>query len=277
MAPGHATPVDYMTRLTAILAHPDDETMGIGATLAKYSAEGVRCSIVCATTGQRGRYFDGVDRPSDDEVGRIRELELRAAAAILGVQEVRVLPWRDGEVADVDAMEGAALIAQHVRELRPDVVITFGPDGAYGHPDHIAISQLAAAAVHVAAHDRRAGKSSQGVRKLYYLANTAAQWRRYEHAFQRRLVSRVDGEERGTFPWPEWALTARVDAREYWPVVWRALQEHRTQIAIYRRLDELDDDERAALWGEQNFVRALTTVPAPARERDLLEGLTPER
>src|SRR3982750_4434990 len=78
-------------RLLCVLAHPDDESMGMGGTLAKYAAEGVETFLVTATRGQRGRFGEGTERPAADVVGKAREAELRAAAQELGLREVDIL------------------------------------------------------------------------------------------------------------------------------------------------------------------------------------------
>nr|NIY11953.1 hypothetical protein [Gemmatimonadota bacterium] len=130
-------------RLMCVTAHPDDESLGFGGTLARYAAEGVETSLVVGTRGERGRFGDGSEpHPGPERLGEIREQELRAAAAVLGVRHVRFLGYRDSELDQADAVEAAGRIASHIRELRPQVVVTFDPFGAYGHPDHIAISQL---------------------------------------------------------------------------------------------------------------------------------------
>jgi LmbE family N-acetylglucosaminyl deacetylase len=134
-----------------VLAHPDDESLGTGGALAKSAAEGVETYLVTATRGERGRFGDGTESPGPEIVGRTREAELRAAAEQLGIREVRFLDYVDGELDRVDSAEAIGRIVTHLRRVRPQVVITFGPDGAYGHPDHIAIGQLTAAAIACAA------------------------------------------------------------------------------------------------------------------------------
>jgi LmbE family N-acetylglucosaminyl deacetylase len=126
-------------RLMCVLAHPDDESLAVGGTLLRYAAEGVETSVVCATLGERGRFGDAVERPPADVVARVREQELRAAAGQLGVRDVSVLGYPDGGLDRADAAEISERIAAHIRRLRPQAVITFGPEGLYGHPDHIAI------------------------------------------------------------------------------------------------------------------------------------------
>src|SRR5439155_8738782 len=89
--------------------------------------------------------------PGPAALANIRETELRAAAAVLGVREVSLLDYSDQRLDRADPREAVSGIAGHLRRIRPDVVVTFVPDGAYGHPDHVAISQFTTAAVVVAA------------------------------------------------------------------------------------------------------------------------------
>ncbi|HUG01460.1 MAG TPA: PIG-L family deacetylase [Longimicrobiales bacterium] len=258
-------------RLLAVTAHPDDETLGLGGVLARYSSEGVETHVLAATRGERGRYGDGSMHPGEEELGRIREAELRAAAEVLGVGEVCFLDYLDGELDRADPVEAAARIARHVRRIRPHVVMTFAQDGAYGHPDHIAICQLTTAALVVATDP--ADHDSWSVPKLYYFAWGEGHWDAYQQAFK-RFVSTVDGVQRQAVPWPDWMLTACVDCREHWRTVWRAVQCHESQIRIYSALGELSEDRQIALWGWQSFYRVYSLVNGGrAREADLFEGL----
>ncbi|MGD9903330.1 MAG: PIG-L deacetylase family protein [Vicinamibacterales bacterium] len=271
-------------KLMAVLAHPDDESMGFGGTLAKYAAQGAEVSVLTATPGDAGR-FEGRAPGSDGHPGAaaladIRRAELRAAATTLGVGELITLDYRDQQLDRADPGEVVGTIARHIRRLRPDVVVTFGPDGAYGHPDHIAISQFATAAVVAAAtpgpsdgKGHGPGEAPHAVTKLYYLAWPGPAWQAFEAAF-RRLVSRVDGHERQATPWPEWAITTVIDTRDLWPTVWRAISCHASQVAAYERLRNLPPAEHEALWGWQSFYRAFSTVNGGrAREADLFEGI----
>src|SRR6185295_8264555 len=233
-------------RLMAVLAHPDDESLGVGGTLAKYAAEGVEVSLVTATRGQSGRYRGlppGDDRhPGADALAAIREKELRAAAAVLGVHEVSLLDYRDQHLDRAAPPAAIADIVAHLRRVRPQVVVTFGPDGAYGHPDHIAVSQFASAATVAAADPEFAVEGADApphaVQKLYYIAWPASTWSAYQAAF-RQLVSTVDGVERHATAWPDWAITTVVDTRHCWTTVWRAISCHESQIAAYERLKDL--------------------------------------
>src|SRR5687768_15418285 len=156
-------------RLMCVLAHPDDESLGTGGVLAKYSKEGVDTYVVTATRGERGRFDDKGTAPGPEIVGRTREAELRAAANVLGVREVALLDYVDAELDRANPIEAAEKIAGHIRRVKPQVVITFDPFGAYGHPDHIAISQFTAAAIVRAADEHQ-------VSKFYYFVNGERKW-----------------------------------------------------------------------------------------------------
>jgi LmbE family N-acetylglucosaminyl deacetylase len=256
-------------RLLAVLAHPDDESLGVGGTLAKYAAEGVDVFLLTATRGDSGRYRghrpDDPEHPGASALAKIRETELRAAASVLGVREVSLLDYRDQQLDTADPHVAIARIAEHLKRIHPDVVVTFGPDGAYGHPDHIAICQFTTAAI-VAATD-------PAVSKLYYIAWPESAWAAYQGAF-RTLISIVDGVERQATPWPEWAITTVIDTREFWSTVWRAISCHESQVTAYERLKDLSPEHHEALWGRQSFYRAFSTVNGGRRrETDLFEGL----
>jgi LmbE family N-acetylglucosaminyl deacetylase len=269
-------------RLMAVLAHPDDESLGIGGTLAKYAAEGCDVSLLTATRGDGGRYRTyppgHPEHPGSAALGAIRESELRSAAAALGIRDVALLDYPDRYLDQADPHEAVAGIASHLRRNRPDVVITFGPDGAYGHPDHIAISQLACAAIVTAADPAFAAQGADGRRthavpKLYYIAWPQSTWAAYQAAFK-TLTSTVDGVERQTLPWADWQITTRIDTRDHWPAVWRAVSCHESQMAAYGKLGQLSPAHHEALWGSQSFYRVFSAVNGGRTpETDLFEGI----
>jgi len=265
-----------------VFAHPDDESLGVGGTLAKYSAEGVETYLVTATRGERGRFGTEKESPGQEVVGNVREAELRAAALELGIREVSFLDYMDGKLDAVNPREAVAKIAAHIRRVKPHVVLTFGPEGAYGHPDHIAISQFATAAVVCAAHpacaatiDGETVPSAHAVSKFYYMAWTQKKWTAYQSAL-RDLKSVVDGVERRAVPWPDWAVTTHIDTSPHWPTVWRAVSCHKTQMAIYGRLEHLPEEHHKAIWGVQEFYRVYSLVNGSRTvEHDIFEGLRP--
>ncbi len=256
-------------RLMAVLAHPDDESLGVGGTLAKYASEGTDVFVLSATRGDRGRYrdyrFGDPQHPGSSALAAIRERELRAAASMLGVRDVAFLDYRDQELCQANPPDVIAAIVEHLRRVHPDVVITFGPDGAYGHPDHIAISQFTTAAV-VAAAD-------PAISKLYYIAWPESTWAAYQSAFK-KLTSMVDGVERQVVPWPDWAITTVIDTRRFSQTVWQAISCHESQMSVYTQLEHLSPQHREALLGVQSFYRVFSTVNGGrARETDLFEGV----
>jgi LmbE family N-acetylglucosaminyl deacetylase len=263
-------------RLLGILAHPDDESLGNGGTFARYAAEGVETYLVTATRGERGWPGDPARDPGPEALGRIRTAELEAAAAVLGIREVVFLDYIDGDLDQADPQEAVAKIVRHIRRVRPQVILTFPPDGAYGHPDHIAISQFALSAAVCAADANYAPTGDlppHAPAKFYFMAYTKAQGAAYQSVFG-DLVMHVDGvERRGT--WGEdWNATTRLDTAAYRETVWRAINCHRSQMVVYRELDRLAPDQQHILWDQALYYRAYSTVNGGrAIETDLFAGL----
>jgi LmbE family N-acetylglucosaminyl deacetylase len=161
--------------------------------------------------------------------------------------------------------------AQAEQRVRPQVVVTFDPHGAYGHPDHIAICQLTTAAVVAAAGPVQA--QPHQVSKLYYMAETESVATAYQSVFG-ELVMEIDGQPRRATSWPDWAVTTRIDTAAYWEQVWQAISCHRSQLPGYQALKNLPDEHHQTLWGSQTYYRAFSLVNGGRRlERDLFEGL----
>ena len=266
-------------RLMAILAHPDDESLGIGPTLARYADEGVEISVVTATLGQSGRYKElrrgDPGHPGAERLGAIREQELKRAAEALGITRLILLRHMDGALDQMESAFAVAEISGWIRRLRPHVVLTFGPDGGYGHPDHIAICQFTSAAIVAAAGaaPTDGDEAPHSVSKLYFMAWPAAPFDAYQAAFK-KLTSMVDGIERQSQPWPDWQITTCIDTRRYIDTAWRAISCHESQVANYERLRNLPNHHREAIWGRQYYYRVLSTVNGGRRgELDLFEGL----
>ncbi len=146
--------------LLVILAHPDDESFPIGGTLAKYAAAGTYVTLITATAGEHG--IPGV---APAQAASMRHAELHAAAAALGIVEVRHLGYTDGAIDQAPLDEVRRRLRAFIVTHRPDVVITFGPDGISGHPDHLAIHQLATEAFDAANLPNA---------RLYYIAPSEA-------------------------------------------------------------------------------------------------------
>ena len=263
-------------KLMAVLAHPDDESLGVGGILAKYAAEDIETSLVTATRGERGWFGDERENPGLEALGQIREAELHAAAEVLGIRSVDFLEYIDGELDQAHPAEVVAKIVGHLRLVKPDVVVTFGPDGSYGHPDHIAIAQFTTAAIVEAASPDSLyyrDLAPHSVAKLYYMAPTRNLLEVYQFVFG-DLVMYIDGVERRGAGWPDWQITTRIDTWAYWRTVWKAVCCHRTQLPAYHQLESLPEEKHKALWGCQTYYRAFSLVNGGRTvENDLFEGL----
>lgn len=166
--------------LLAVFAHPDDESFGNGGTLALYARRGAAVHLICATRGEAGM-VDTAHLEGFASIADLRESELRCAAGILGLRGVHFLNWRDSGMpgsADNDHPQAliqqpievvAAQVAEHIRRLKPQVVITFDPIGGYKHPDHIHIHHATVRAFQMASDPAFASElPPYAPQRLYY-------------------------------------------------------------------------------------------------------------
>jgi LmbE family N-acetylglucosaminyl deacetylase len=267
-------------KLMCILAHPDDESLGMGGTVTRYAAEGVEVHLLTATRGEHGWFGDEASNPGPEALGKLREAELMQAAYVLGISSVSFLDYVDGDLDQAPAEKIIGEIVSQVRRIRPQVVVTFGPDGGYGHPDHIAISQFATAALVRSADSAfidRTGFPPHAVSKMYYLFLSAGQLSLYQSVFG-DLIMHVDGVERRGVPWNEWVMTTSIYTEEYWRVVRDAVACHRTQLRGYDALLSLPEETLRRLWKCNNFYRVFSTVNGGRKlESDLFEGINDRR
>jgi len=169
--------------ILAVLAHPDDESFGMGGTLAYYSSQGVAVHLICATRGEAGT-VDPEFLEKHSDIASLREEELRCAAKTLGLTSVMFLGYRDsGMAGSKDNVHPNSLVSapidqvtekivKEIRKLKPQVVLTFDPVGGYHHPDHIAVHNATVKAFHAAGDINQfpnAGEPFQP-EKLYYNA-----------------------------------------------------------------------------------------------------------
>ena len=159
-------------RVLGVFAHPDDETFCAGGTFARYAGQGAEIMVVSATRGQAGQIRDAA-AGNRRTIAAVREAELRLACERLGVTKVRCLDHVDGTLADAGFPALVDEVTEVIREFGPDIVITFGPDGGYGHPDHVTISAATTAACQRAAGpghgpDRTAARPLRRPPRLYY-------------------------------------------------------------------------------------------------------------
>jgi LmbE family N-acetylglucosaminyl deacetylase len=259
---GHP-PVDILW----ILAHPDDETFGAAGTMAWARDRGLRTAYVCATRGEAGQIRD--PRVGTTGIlGAVREHELRAAMAIVGLDELRMLGFRDSGMEDTpDNDDPRALIQQpeetlvahlvgHIRDLRPTTVVTFGPEGIYGHPDHILTGKVTDRAVELAADPG-------------YLPHLHQHWQvaaLYHHAAPReRMLAMADdptqplGEiseaSRQNLGTPEAEITHRLDIGPWLPLKRQAILAHRSQTAGRQDLESPEDSVSDTAQNYEHYVR----------------------
>jgi LmbE family N-acetylglucosaminyl deacetylase len=250
-----------MTRtIAALFAHPDDETYSIAGTIARYAAAGVTCHLYCATDGDAGR-SSGIAVGSRAELGAVRRAELREAARVIGFHSVRLGGHPDGRLPETDADLLVGEAVDFLRSHRPQVVVTFGPEGApNAHRDHRAISRAATAAFFLAgiptAYPEQLADGAGPARavhradRLYYVT-----WEP-PPADERNRVEGVPG-------------TARVDVEDRHAVKREAFLLHATQ------RDHRESFERIAMTPHELFALAAgTPQPAPVVD-DLFAGLRP--
>jgi N-acetyl-1-D-myo-inositol-2-amino-2-deoxy-alpha-D-glucopyranoside deacetylase len=278
--------------LLCVVAHPDDETFGCGGTLAKYAGEGVRVALICGTLGEVGEISDP-SLASQDNLGEIREQELRAAADALGVSDLFILGYRDSGMAGTpdndhpNAFSGANRddivreVVRVIRQLNPQVVITFDPKGGYGHPDHIMAHKAAVEAFRAAADANRFPEQLAGglhpyqPEKLYYFGFTQSMVKRFQEAIREAGMEtdleQLDPEE---FGMPDEAVTTVLDVRAYGHKKEKAAAQHRTQIQGPDPFAWLPGDMKEAFLSTEYLMRAEPpTTPGEPEETDLFAGI----
>lgn len=264
-------------RLLLVFAHPDDESMGMGGTLAKYAAEGVETYLVCASRGEKGWCGPEEQNPGPDVLAKIRTRELENAVQELNMKGLYFLDYIDGEVDQADQTEAIGKLVTHIRRVMPQVVVTFPPDGNYGHPDHIAVGQFTSAAVVCAAdasYQDSENFAPHRVSKLYYMVDSE-NFINLIAPFAGDLTFRVDDQTRGEVPWKEWMITTRIDMAEHCHVAWRAIQCHQSQLPSLGLLAEMHEDAGVAVLAMQGtFYRAFSLINGGRQmEKDLFEGI----
>jgi LmbE family N-acetylglucosaminyl deacetylase len=266
-------------KLLAIFAHPDDESMGMGGTLAKYSAQGVDTHLISASRGERGWFSPEEEHPGLSILGQTRTVELENAVGALGMKSLNFLDYLDGEVDQADHAEAISKIVTHIRRIKPQVVVTFPPDGNYGHPDHIAIGQFTSAAIVCAADStyKDVGNlPSHRVSKLYYMVD-GENFINLIAPFMGDMTFPVDDQIRAESAWKEWMITTRIEMAEHCGAAWKAIQCHKSQLSTLGALAEMPEESAAAVLSMQGtFYRAFSLVNGGRKvETDLFEGLAP--
>lgn len=135
-----------MAGLLVVMAHPDDESMGSGGMILRHTRRGIGTHLICATRGEKG-WIGKPPGARRDDLASIRSGELQAAAAALAITTYELWDYPDGGVPASDQSEITDRIGEQIAKLAPRVVVGWGPDGGYGHPDHIAMGHCTDRAV----------------------------------------------------------------------------------------------------------------------------------
>jgi LmbE family N-acetylglucosaminyl deacetylase len=247
-------------RLAALFAHPDDDAFGIAGTCALH-ADDLELLVVFATRGEAGRIADA-SLASRETLGPVREAEAAAAYRVLGVSaDLRFLGYRDGHVGGVPTKELAGRFAEELERFRPDVVVTFGPDGVTGHEDHISVGRAGTEAFHTARARLGGGPS-----RLLNVAIGDGDLARLGEELRARGLEPPDPTEpfqpRGV---PEDRIGVRVDCSHVVKRKLDALREHRTQA---QDLEEFPQDLWPEILSWETFVIAWPERDPGARPLD---------
>jgi LmbE family N-acetylglucosaminyl deacetylase len=274
--------------LMAIYAHPDDEAFGTGGTISRYASEGVKVYLVSATRGEVGEISDpSLATPAT--LGCVREDELRCAAETMGVAQLVFLDYRDSGMAgtpenqdprafiNAPAEEVVPLLVRLIRSLQPEIIITFEPNGGYGHPDHIAIHKHTVVAFQAAAdptYDSKLGDPWQAKRLFY----TAIPHSFFEDMRQQMTDLGLDTQDLVDIDdpklrWPDEAINVHLDVSHSVELKWQALQCHRTQFGpgnLFRRLPE---ERVKKLMSKEYFALAWPEPDSGLQLPDLFAGV----
>ncbi|MDL5203623.1 N-acetyl-1-D-myo-inositol-2-amino-2-deoxy-alpha-D-glucopyranoside deacetylase [Streptomyces sp. ALI-76-A] len=280
-------------RLLLVHAHPDDESINNGATMARYAAEGARVTLVTCTLGERGEVIPpALSHLTGAALGRHRLHELTDALRALGVDDVRQLGgagrYQDSGMmgladnddpycfwqADLD--EAAGYLVEVIREVRPQVLVTYDENGGYGHPDHIQAHRVAMRAVELAA------RSGCEIAKVY--------WNRVPRSVAEDAFARLDrdlpglrfdkaagiGDVPGVVD--DERITTEIDGTAYAAAKAAAMRAHATQIDVAEPYFVLSNELAQPLFTTEYYelVRG-EPVPAGARETDLFAGIEETR
>jgi len=264
-------------------AHPDDESIGTGATIARYAAEGAHVTLVTCTLGELGEIIPpelahlGAD--AGNRLGPYRITELAAACGALGIRDQRFLGgpgrWRDSGMMGLpgnaspdcfwqaDVAVAAAELAKIILEVRPQVLVSYDENGFYGHPDHIQAHRVAAAAIHLAAGPGPVpGTEIEGI-EPWQVAK-----------FYATAMPQSVAEPAGLPYWvPDGQVTTEIDGTAYLAAKTAALRAHATQCVVDGDRFALSDGRWQPVLGKEFYTLLASAGPGNAWEDDLFAGL----
>jgi N-acetyl-1-D-myo-inositol-2-amino-2-deoxy-alpha-D-glucopyranoside deacetylase len=286
--------VSAAKRLLLVHAHPDDETINNGVTMAKYAASGAQVTLVTCTRGEEGEVLvtelANLASDKDDKLGEHREVELKDAMAQLGINDFRFLgapnkKWRDsgmmgttqnerGDVfwqADLD--EASYELVKIILEIKPQVLITYDEFGGYGHPDHIKAHRVAMRATELA--------TEQGwqISKIYWNTMPRSVIQMGIEKMKEVGSDFFGAESADDLPFakPDELVTTVVNAPEYVPQKLEAMKAHATQISVDGPFFALSNNLGLSVWGDEYYTLVKGEKAAPfdsnGRELDIFAGV----
>ncbi|MFC2067398.1 PIG-L family deacetylase [Chloroflexota bacterium] len=274
--------------LMVVHAHPDDESIGTGGILAKYSAEGIKTILVYGTRGEVGEILNPefISPSPDLKIEDIRTLELEKALKVLGVESVHFLGYRDSGMegspdnrhpqafAKANMREATGKLVDIIRSERPHVIVTYNERGFYGHPDHIMANRVTLQAFRTADDPEYECKSRLKPwhpNKLYYIAAPISRLRMINRlALERGDKPHFNPEVLGT---PDDEITTVVDVREYLPQKLKAIHCHQSQISHNIFFRNLPNKYRDEALGYEYFscIKGCSTIHH--KEAELMDSL----
>jgi len=286
--------VSAQKRLLLVHAHPDDETINNGITMAKYAQEGAKVTLVTCTRGEEGEVLveelANLASNRDDKLGEHREIELKNAMKLLGIEDYRFLgapdkKWRDSgmigtpqnERSDVFWQANLEEVAQElvkiILETKPQVLITYDEIGGYGHPDHIKANQVAMKAADLAA--------TQGwkISKIYWNTMPRSVIQNGIEKMKEVGSSFFGAESADDLPFakPDELVSTVIRGVEYVPQKLEAMKAHATQIAVDGPFFALSNNLGLSVWGDEYYtlVKGEKSEPfdSEGREIDLFAGI----
>jgi N-acetyl-1-D-myo-inositol-2-amino-2-deoxy-alpha-D-glucopyranoside deacetylase len=286
--------VSAAKRLLLVHAHPDDETINNGVTMAKYAALGAQVTLVTCTRGEEGEVLvnelANLASDKDDKLGEHREIELKDAMDELGIKDFRFLgapskKWRDSGMmgtpandrddvfwqADLD--EASIELVKIILEIKPQVLITYDEFGGYGHPDHIKAHRVAMRAAELAAN--------QGwqVSKIYWNTMPRSVIQMGIEKMKEVGSDFFGAESADDLPFakPDELVSTVVNAPEYVPAKLAAMKAHATQISLDGPFFALSNNLGLSVWGDEYYTLAKGEKAAPfdanGRELDIFAGI----
>jgi N-acetyl-1-D-myo-inositol-2-amino-2-deoxy-alpha-D-glucopyranoside deacetylase len=293
--------LDSRRRLLLVHAHPDDESIANGATMAKYAAEGVHVTLVTCTLGEEGEVLvpelAHLAADVEDGLGQHRIGELATAMEALGVRDHRYLGgpgrYRDSGMmglptnevpgcfwqADLD--EAAGLLVEVIREMRPQVVVTYDENGGYGHPDHIQAHRVAMRGVELAADPSYGPGEPWAAAKIYWNVIPDSRLRdgirRLRAAGDATTFEGMDPDGDIPMTTPDELVTTAVDAMDHVGAKLAAMRAHATQITVDGPFFALSNNLGNEVWGVEFYRRvrgeAGGDLDSDGREIDLFGGV----